>query len=95
MAIPHSLAKNDFQARARLLLQPINLRGLIRRGILAKKGAWYRVLKFNALPVHARAQVCQLIHDPKDNGSLKIKFTKLSRRGRAELKKVLGMLAKS
>jgi hypothetical protein len=86
--------KNDIQARARLLLQPLDLESLIRKGILEKEGAWYQIINFKEIPEHAWAQVCEMAQDPRGNGS-KIKFKKLSKRDRAGLEKVVGTLPKS
>ena len=94
MAINDRIAKNDFQASARLLLQPLDLESLIRKGLLVKKGAWYRVDKIKDLPAHVRVQVCEIAHNPNGSGSM-IKFAKLSKSSRAKLEKVVGTLPKS
>jgi hypothetical protein len=95
VAIIHlpALTKDNVKARARLLLQPLDLESLIRKGILEKKGAWYRIINFKEVPEHAWAQVCEMAQDPRGNGS-KIKFKKLSKTDRAGLEKVAGALPK-
>lgn len=94
MAIIHlpALTKDNVKARARLLLQPLDLDGLITKGILVKKGAWYRILKFKAIPEHAWVQVSEIAQDK--HGSM-IKFAKLSKRARSQFEKVVGTSSKS
>lgn len=94
MANNDRIAKSNFQASARLLLQPLDLESLIKKGMLVKKGAWYRVDKIKDLPAHVRTQVCEIAHNPNGNGSL-IKFAKLSKSSRAKFEKVVGRLPKS
>lgn len=88
MAIPDGgiLTKGKVQAQARLLLQPLDLDGLIAKGILAKKGTWYRILKFKAIPEHAWVKVSEIAQDK--HGSM-IKFSKLSKRARVQLEKMV------
>jgi len=81
-----ALTKENVQARACLMLQPLDIEGLIRKGILLKKGAWYRILKFKAIPEHAWVKVSEIAQDK--HGSM-IKFSKLSKRDRAQLEKMV------
>ena len=81
-----ALTKDNVKARARLLLQPLDLKGLIAKGILVKKGAWYRILQFKPIPEHAWVQVSEIAQD--EHGSM-IKFKKLSKRARTQLEKVV------
>ena len=74
--------------QARLLLQPLDLADLVGRGILAKKGAWYRVLKFNELGEHAFARVCEMKNDSR---GASIKFKRISKNTTASLKKLVGV----
>jgi hypothetical protein len=87
-----ALTNDNVKARARLLLQPLDLEGLIAKGILIKKGAWYRILQFKAIPEHAWVKVSEIGQDK--HGSL-IKFKKLSKSARTQLEKVIGALPKS
>ena len=73
------------QEQARLLLQPLDLKDLATRGILVKEGAWYRILKFNALPDHAFARISEIAQDSRGS---KVKFLKLSMKATADLKKM-------
>lgn len=91
MTTASPINKNDIQAQARLLLEPLDLESLIRNGILEKEGAWYRIINFKEVPEHAWAQVCEMAQHPHCNGS-KVKFKKLSKRDRAGLEKVVGTL---
>ena len=87
-----ALTKEGVQAQARLLLHPLNLEDLIRRGILEKKGAWYRILKRKDLPAYASAQVSEVA--PDSHGSM-VKFANLSKKAAAQLEKMIGTRPKS
>lgn len=82
-----ALTKDNVKARARLLLKPLDLEGLITKGILVKKGAWYRILQFKGMPEHAWVKVSEIGQDK--HGTM-IKFKKLSKRARTQLEKVIG-----
>jgi hypothetical protein len=89
------VTKEDWRAeQVRLSTQPLDLENLVKKGILEKKGAWYRILKFKAIPEHAWAQVCEIAQGSRGNGSM-IKFAKLSKRARTDLEKVVGTRPKS
>ena len=74
-------------AQARLLLRPLDLKGLVTRGIIVQEGDWYRILKFKALPEHALAQVSVLT---QDSCGTTVKFLKVSKRSSTQLKKIVG-----
>jgi hypothetical protein len=89
------ITKEAWRAKqVRLLIQPLDLENLVRKGILEKNRAWYRILKLRAIPEHVWAQVCQIAPAPNGTGSM-IKFAKLSKQGRADFEKLLGMRSKS
>lgn len=83
------ISKEKWLAQVRLLLKPLDLASLTKRGILVKEGAWYRVLKFNEVPSHAWAQMCEIWQQPQGDGS-KVKFKKLSKHDRAQFEKIVG-----
>ena len=87
------VTKEDWRAKqVRFLSQPLDLEDLVRKGILEKKGAWYRILKFKSIPEHVWANVSGIKRDP--HGSM-IKFAKVSKSSRAKFEKVVGKLPKS
>lgn len=65
------------RAQARLLLQPLDLKDLATRGILVKEGAWYRILKFKALPKNVFARMSEIAQDSRGT---KVKFLKVSKK---------------
>jgi len=67
----------ELEHRARELVTPIDFDALIEAGILEKKGAWYRVLKNEELPEHAKAKISSMKTDK--NGTL-VKFRAPSKR---------------
>ncbi|MBV9852047.1 MAG: hypothetical protein JO250_20465 [Armatimonadetes bacterium] len=42
---------------AELLSTPLGLAGLVRAGVLERRGAWYKVHRWEELPEHAQAQI--------------------------------------
>lgn len=89
MPTTDGITKEKWLAQVRLLLKPLDLEDLTKKGILAKEGAWYKILKFKEVPEHAWAQVCEIWQHSRGNGS-KIKFKKLSKRDRTQLEKITG-----
>ena len=57
---------------ARIAATPIDFDDLIKKGVLVKRGDWYRVNGFNRLPSHVQSQVRGMRTDR--NGKLLLKF---------------------
>lgn len=60
----------------KLLATPIDFADLEKRGVIAKAGAWYRLLKPEDLPEHAARKIYVIESDKK---GVKVKFEKASK----------------
>ena len=47
----------EMRQTARLLTAPVDFADLIRAGVIERRGPWYKVLRWDDLPDHARAQI--------------------------------------
>ncbi len=75
------MTAEEWAEGTRELIKPIDFDTLIEAGVLEKKGAWYKVLKYNELPSHVRAKVIamkQTTVNDKITETL-VKFSKPSR----------------
>lgn len=87
--IPKSLTKEELMELIRETNQPIDFDNLIENGILEKKGAWYKVLKFKELPSEVKARAVEM-KQKQANGEVKellLKFSKESKSLERTLKK--------
>lgn len=73
---------------AKELVTPIDFDGLIAKGVIEKKGAWYVVLKPNELPPHAWRQATAIKTSSK--GGISIKFRKPTKKFKAFYNKLTG-----
>lgn len=73
----------ELEERARELVTPIDFDALIQAGILEKHRGWYKIIKMDELPAHAKAKIHKVI--TRDKETL-VKFRAPSKR----LAKVLG-----
>ena len=67
----------ELEQRARELVTPIDFDALIRAGVLEKHRAWYKILKMDKLPAHAKAKIYKIKTD--DKGTL-VQFRAPSKR---------------
>lgn len=67
---------------------PIDFDDLTARGVLKKSGGWYIVLEPNNLPRHAWRQVIAIESGPK--ATLKLKFTRPTKKAQALYKRIAG-----
>jgi len=51
------ISKEELRNRIKVLTTPIDFEALIKTGVLEKKGAWYKVIKWGELPAHASSKV--------------------------------------
>jgi hypothetical protein len=65
------MTKEEFRQKVVELATPIDFDQLIRDGVLAKDGAWYRILDLKRLPKHASGKIKTIQTGPKGT---KIKF---------------------
>lgn len=65
--------------------KPIDLEDLISKGILEKKGAWYKVHNFDELPEYASVQVSSI---KSENSNTYIKFSKANQNAKNLLDKL-------
>ena len=49
--------EEGIRERIRLLRTPIDFAALIKDGILAREGAWYRILDYDRVPAHVWVQI--------------------------------------
>jgi hypothetical protein len=61
------LSKNDLLELSKQLATPIDFNELEKKGIIEKKGSWFKVIRLNALPEHASRQVRNIKTDGKGN----------------------------
>lgn len=67
----------ELEERARELVTPIDFDALIQAGVLEKHRAWYKILKMDELPAHAKAKIYKI--KTGDKGTL-VQFRKPSKR---------------
>ena len=65
-----------FAALTKKLAEPVDMEDLVKRGVIKKAGAWWRVLKFKELPESLRLRAYAFSSDKKGQ---KMKFGALSR----------------
>jgi hypothetical protein len=51
------ISKEELGERIKVLTTPIDFAALIQAGVLEKKGAWYKVVKWAELPPHASGKI--------------------------------------
>jgi len=56
----------ELEERARELVTPIDFDALIRAGVMEKHRAWYKILKMDELPAHAKAKIYKIKTDDKE-----------------------------
>jgi hypothetical protein len=54
------MSKDEVLEKARSLAIPIDFEDLIKKGVLEKKGAWYKILDMERLPIHAKDKITEL-----------------------------------
>ena len=59
--------KDEVIALAKKLATPVNFLELEKKGILEKKGAWYKIKSIKILPEYASAQIRSIKFDDKGN----------------------------
>lgn len=52
-----TITKEELRDRIKVLTTPIDFDALIKSGVLEKKGARYKVIKWNELPPHATGKI--------------------------------------
>lgn len=78
------MSKQEMKEKLKKLATPIDFEGLIKKGVLKKKGAWYEILNMDKLPKHAKAQAIAM-----KTPNL-IKFSKCTKSAEKLLKKISG-----
>ena len=58
-----AISYEELKQRAIDLATPIDFDALIQAGVLEKKGAWYQINDWNALPEHARVKISAIRSD--------------------------------
>lgn len=81
------MTSNELREHIRLMIQPVDLEGLIAQGVLAKAGAWYRIMNMKKLPKSVSMHISEISRDSQ--GRAKIKFAKVSDRQAVSLRKFL------
>lgn len=61
------LTKKELIKLAKQLATPVNFELLERKGIIEKKGAWYKIKNINGLPDYASQQIREIKNDGKGN----------------------------
>ncbi len=56
-AIIEERTTEEDRRKAELLNRPLDVDELIHAGILEKDGEWYKILKYESLPKHARLKI--------------------------------------
>lgn len=54
---PPVITYDELEQRTRELVMPIDFDGLIQAGVLEEHRGWYKILKADELPVHAKAKI--------------------------------------
>ena len=83
----------DLLETAKSWLTPLDLDALVADGVLEKKGAWYRIVKPEALPEHAKKKISTVSQQRLPNGEMGeslVKFHKpLTETKRREFEKIV------
>lgn len=61
------ITAEEWAENVREALRPIDFEALYEAGILEKKGAWYKVLKYKELPSHVKGKIIALKQTTKNN----------------------------
>jgi hypothetical protein len=68
----------EWEAITRELIAPIDFESLINSGVLEKRKGWYKILKLNKLPPHAKAKIHKL--QTSSDGGVLVKFQEPSKK---------------
>jgi hypothetical protein len=72
-----NMSLEEFKQTAEELITPIDFDQLIKEGVIEKKRGWYKIIKFDELPAHAKSKIREV---KNSKGETFVKFNAPSKR---------------
>jgi hypothetical protein len=72
------MSSDEWAQTTEALITPVDFDALVQAGVLEKRKGWYKILKGNELPEHAKAKIYQIKSD--SDGKALVKFSPVDKK---------------